>query len=101
MLRTSDSYSLRIAQPGEAPTTLCANCYYQAGFEVYLIETGGLGEHNVSAALLESSRKHHSMAWFYVGSHKDSNHFWDLGSLLLHIALLTLLGSVTVGVQRS
>ena len=74
--------SPRTSQHGEAstspkrtitkPVALCARDGYKASFEACLVDLGGLEKHNFSTALLENSRKRHSMAWFSVNSHKAS-----------------------------
>ena len=52
------------------PVALCACSGYKASFEACLVDLGGLEKHNFSTVLLENSRKHHGMVWFFVNSHK-------------------------------
>ena len=73
--------SPRTSQHGEAstspirritkPVALCASSGYKASFEACLVDLGGLEKHNFNSAI-GNSRKHHSMAWFSVNSHKAS-----------------------------
>ena len=48
------------------PVMLCAYSGYKASFEACFVDLEYLEEHNVSKTLFEYSRKHHSIAWFYV-----------------------------------
>ena len=52
------------------PVMLCAYSGYKASFEACFVDLEYLEEHNVSKTLFEYSRKHYSIAWFYVNSHK-------------------------------
>ena len=54
------------------PVTPHAHGGYKASFEACFVDLGWLEKHNFSTTLLENSRKHHGVAWFFVNSHKAS-----------------------------
>ena len=62
-------------QPKEAKTkavTPYAHGGYKASFEACFVDLGCLEKHNFSTTLLENSRQHHGVAWFFVNSYKAS-----------------------------
>ena len=54
------------------PVTPYAHGGYKASFEACFVDLGCLAKHNFSTTLLENSKKHHSIAWFFMNSHKAS-----------------------------
>ena len=69
-LRTAQRIPNELEETKFELVTLWAYGSYKAIYEACFVDLRCLEKHNISTVLLENSRKHHSILWFSVNSHK-------------------------------